>query len=132
MHLPYRSPYFRHFLDHILPSTTGLQQFQLAASAERILAEARAQRAYRTADVVRQIVAEVLPSSSGETSAAEQEILSGTDVCHDLRQLIEDLTDSAALSIDAAGEPVHTVEDLSQLFDVSTKTISRWRRQGLI
>ena len=132
MHLPYRSPYFRHFLEHILPSTTGLQQFQLASAAERVLAEARGQRAYRTADVLRQVGAEGLPSSSGETSAAEQEILSGTDVRHDLRQLIEDLTDSAALPIDAAGEPVHTVEDLSQLFEVSTKTISRWRRQGLI
>ncbi len=29
-------------------------------------------------------------------------------------------------------EPVHTVEDLSKNFNVSTKTISRWRRQGLV
>ena len=31
-----------------------------------------------------------------------------------------------------AGEPVHTVEDLSKMFNVSTKTISRWREQGLV
>ena len=46
--------------------------------------------------------------------------------------MIEDLSDAAALPTDAAGEQVHTVEDLSKLFDVSTKTISRWRQQGLI
>ena len=33
---------------------------------------------------------------------------------------------------DAAGERVLTVEELSKLFKVSTKTISRWRQQGLV
>jgi len=32
----------------------------------------------------------------------------------------------------AAGERVLTVEELSKLFKVSTKTISRWRQQGLV
>ena len=31
-----------------------------------------------------------------------------------------------------SGEPVLTVEELSKQFNVSTKTISRWRRQGLV
>ena len=31
-----------------------------------------------------------------------------------------------------AGERVLTVEELSEMFKVSTKTISRWRQQGLV
>ena len=33
---------------------------------------------------------------------------------------------------EAAGEQVLTVEELAKRFNVSTKTISRWRRQGLV
>ncbi len=33
---------------------------------------------------------------------------------------------------DLGGQPVLTVEELSDLLQVSTKTISRWRRQGLV
>ncbi len=35
-------------------------------------------------------------------------------------------------SAEEFGQPVHTVEDLSKMFNVSTKTISRWRQQGLV
>jgi RNA polymerase primary sigma factor/RNA polymerase sigma factor len=49
-----------------------------------------------------------------------------------LRLFVEDITDSMNLRLDEACEPVHTVEDLSKMFNVSTKTISRWRDQGLV
>jgi RNA polymerase primary sigma factor/RNA polymerase sigma factor len=45
---------------------------------------------------------------------------------------VEDVSDSADVSADEVGEPVHTVEELSELFHVSTKTIQRWRDQGLV
>jgi RNA polymerase primary sigma factor/RNA polymerase sigma factor len=34
--------------------------------------------------------------------------------------------------VEDVGEPVHTVDELSKMFNVSTKTISRWREQGLV
>ena len=58
--------------------------------------------------------------------------MSGTDAHHDLRLFVEDVSDSADVCAEEAGERVHTVEDLSKMFNVSTKTISRWRQQGLI
>ena len=58
--------------------------------------------------------------------------ISGPEANHDLRLFIEDLSDSANISVEEVREPVHTVEDLSKKFNVSTKTISRWRRQGLV
>src|SRR5438045_8126641 len=56
----------------------------------------------------------------------------GKDVAHDLRLFVEDVSDSANVKVEDAGEPVHTVEELSKMFNVSTKTISRWREQGLV
>jgi RNA polymerase primary sigma factor/RNA polymerase sigma factor len=56
----------------------------------------------------------------------------GVDLIHDLRLLVEDLSDSVDLPADAVGEQVLTVEDLARQFNVSTKTIARWREAGLV
>lgn len=56
----------------------------------------------------------------------------GVDLIHDLRLLVEDLSDSVDLPAEAVGEQVLTVEDLAKQFNVSTKTIARWREAGLV
>lgn len=56
----------------------------------------------------------------------------GLDLIHDLRLLVEDLSDSVDLPADAVGEQVLTVDDLAKQFNVSTKTIARWREAGLV
>jgi RNA polymerase primary sigma factor len=58
--------------------------------------------------------------------------ISARDLLHDLWLLVEELSDQANLQADAMGEPVFTVTDLARRFDVSTKTISRWRAIGLV
>ncbi len=58
--------------------------------------------------------------------------LTGKEATHDLRLFIEDLSDSADVRVEDAGERVLTVDELSKHFQVSTKTISRWRGQGLV
>ncbi len=58
--------------------------------------------------------------------------LSGEDARHDLLLLIEDLSDSADVRPDEMSEPVYTIDQLAEMFNVSTKTISRWRQQGLV
>lgn len=63
---------------------------------------------------------------------SEIEAIAGEDAIHDLHLLIEDLSESANIRAEETGEPVHTVDELSKMFNVSTKTISRWRRQGLV
>ena len=57
--------------------------------------------------------------------------VTGEDLLHDLRRFIEDLSDSANLIADAAPEPVLTLQDLSKRFNVSEKTVKRWRDRGL-
>jgi len=58
--------------------------------------------------------------------------ISTKDLRHDLLCFIEDLSEASNVAADDVSQPVHTVDDLSRMFNVSTKTISRWRRQGLV
>lgn len=58
--------------------------------------------------------------------------IDGATAVHDIRLLVEDLSASANLPVDQAGELVLTVEDLSKKYNVSTKTIDRWRKRGLV
>jgi RNA polymerase primary sigma factor/RNA polymerase sigma factor len=61
-----------------------------------------------------------------------QQTMPGDQVRHDLRLFVEDVSDSADISVNELVEPVHTVDELSKMFNVSTKTIQRWRDQGLV
>ncbi len=58
--------------------------------------------------------------------------ISGEEARHDLRLFVEDLSDAANLDAALVGQRVLTTEELSQMFNVSTKTISRWREHGLV
>jgi len=56
----------------------------------------------------------------------------GENLRHDLHRFIEDLSDAANVAAEEFGQPVLTVDDLTKQFNVSSKTISRWRQQGLV
>ena len=57
--------------------------------------------------------------------------IGGSDLVHDLGLFMEQLTDSAEVEAEAMPEKVLTVEDVSARFNVSTKTVDRWRKRGL-
>jgi RNA polymerase primary sigma factor len=59
-------------------------------------------------------------------------ILEGVEVQHDLRLFVEDLSKTVGQPVEQVGEPVLTVEALSRRYNVSTRTVTRWRRQGLV
>ncbi len=54
------------------------------------------------------------------------------EIHHDLRLLVEDLTETIGLTAGEIIEPVYTVRSLSDHLKVSSKTISRWRNNGLV
>ncbi len=60
------------------------------------------------------------------------ETQSGRKWIADLLLLIEDLSDASDLHADSVGQPVHTVDELCKMHNVSSKTVSRWRQQGLV
>jgi RNA polymerase primary sigma factor len=59
-------------------------------------------------------------------------VIAGQDAVHDLRCFVEDLSDSTDLEVAHVDEPVLTVDEISQRYNVSTKTVDRWRDRGLV
>lgn len=125
MHGDYRSPVLGQLRDQqarFAPYDKKLQQID---RAEKLLGEIDPGRVY-TYEYVCYRITDFRPTSFANAK------MKGEDLRHDLRLFIEDLSDSADLQADMAGERVLTVDELSKLFNVSTKTISRWRQQGLV
>jgi RNA polymerase sigma factor (sigma-70 family) len=61
----------------------------------------------------------------------DQELLTGIALQHDLGLLIEQVSNSLNLHAAALDEPVLDIEDVCERFNVTSKTIQRWRRKGL-
>jgi RNA polymerase primary sigma factor len=59
-------------------------------------------------------------------------VLDGDDVWHDLRMFVEDLSGTVGQKAEHAAEPVLTVDEVSRRYNVSTRTVTRWRRRGLV
>lgn len=57
--------------------------------------------------------------------------VSGLDLAHDVRCLIEDLSGSLNIAPEDLNETVLTVREISEKFNVSAKTVDRWRDRGL-
>jgi RNA polymerase primary sigma factor len=59
-------------------------------------------------------------------------VLDGGDVQHDLRLFVEDLSATVRQAVEHATEPVLTVAEVGRRYNVSIRTVTRWRRQGLV
>ena len=60
-------------------------------------------------------------------------VIGGADLQHDLGVMIAELAASLpAIPIEEVQEPVLTLEQMSEKLSVTTKTINRWRKRGLI
>jgi len=65
-------------------------------------------------------------------SGLEQDLLNGRDLLDDLQIFIAKLSGRLASPVAQEAEPVHTIEELAKRFNVSVKTINRWRKRGLL
>jgi RNA polymerase sigma factor (sigma-70 family) len=60
-------------------------------------------------------------------------LLSGPALVHDLGLILAELAGSLpAVPADTLAEPVRTLEEMSKDLNVTTKTINRWRKRGLV
>jgi RNA polymerase primary sigma factor len=103
------------------PAQTRVLQ---AASAENLLHEIDPAKAYPLEYVVFRITG-YHPRGLGA------DLLTGLALHHDLGLLIEQLSESLDLKTLDAGEPVLAIDDVAEKFNVSSKTLQRWRRRGL-
>ena len=62
----------------------------------------------------------------------EQPLIKGDELAEDLRIFISKLSGQVAQTVAEQNQKVYTIEELAAAFDVSTKTIHRWRKRDLI
>src|SRR5918994_4183245 len=124
MHIDYKSPLVREIRDRQRQDASREQLLQRIDAAERLIASVDVGETYQSNQVIEHLAADEV--------AGQARKIPGRDLVHDLRLLVEDLSDAAELPADAMGEQVFTVEELARQFNVSTKTISRWRELGLV
>jgi RNA polymerase sigma factor (sigma-70 family) len=125
MQREYKSPELRELRDQQIRFAPRPKKLQQVEAAERLIAEIDSEKTYPYEYVYFRITG-YRPSESVTSKFL------GEDLLHDLRLFVEDLSDSADMAADNIGEQVLTVEELAKQFNVSTKTISRWRELGLV
>ena len=125
MHQDYKSPLLLWLRDRQQQQLTRESALSQINAAEQLIGQIDKETNYPAGEVLPHIAGEPLPQAGNRR-------IPGGDLVHDLRLFVEDLSDSADLSADAVGEQVFTVEQLAKQFNVSTKTISRWRALGLV
>lgn len=125
MHSRYRSPILQQLRDQQVRFAPREKKIEQVNKADRLMLEIQADRTY-TYEYLCYRITDYRPDSSPKFT------VSGADAKHDLRLFVEDVSDAADVAVEEVGEPVRTVDDLAKMFNVSTKTISRWRQQGLV
>ncbi len=59
-------------------------------------------------------------------------LIHGEDLLADLRLFVTQLSSRDVQRVNELGEKVFTIEDLADYLNVSTKTVNRWRKRGLV
>ncbi|MEX2188631.1 MAG: sigma-70 family RNA polymerase sigma factor [Pirellulales bacterium] len=121
----YLIPQMRELRDQQVRCASPMAQIEQSQRAEKLLAELEPTLTYAFGYLFERIIGH-RPESAANVK------VSGEDARHDLRLFVEDVSDAADVDAALAGQRVLTTEELSHMFNVSTKTISRWREHGLV
>jgi RNA polymerase primary sigma factor/RNA polymerase sigma factor len=125
MQRDYMTPSIRDLRDQQIRFAPRPKKLQQVEAAERLISEIDPHKTYPYEYVCFRITG-YRPEGTGQVK------IQGENLLHDLRLFVEDISDSADMTADNIGEQVLTVEELAKQFNVSTKTISRWRELGLV
>lgn len=124
--MPFRHEALKELTDQqvrFAPASVRLEQLR---RAEKLLAEVDRERGYPY-----QFVCFRITEYRPETYAGL--VIPGGDLIHDLGLFISQVARSMpALPIADVDEPVLTLEEFSRKLNVTTKTVNRWRKRGLI
>jgi RNA polymerase primary sigma factor len=121
----YNSPVMRELCDQQIRFAPTDQRLQQVEVAERLISEIDPQKIY-TYEYICFRITGYRPEASARTQ------ITGANLLHDLHLFVEDLSDATEQKVENIGEQVLTVEELAKQFNVSTKTIARWRELGLV
>ncbi|MBT5126567.1 MAG: RNA polymerase subunit sigma-70, partial [Planctomycetaceae bacterium] len=128
MNSSYMSPLLRNLCAQQLAAATREQLIAGADRSEKLISELPPNEMMAFGRISQKITG--CADSFDSTNLNEQ--LNGAILQHDLRLIVEDFTDAADINSDEVIEPVYTVKTLGTHLQVSSKTISRWRNNGLV
>jgi RNA polymerase sigma factor (sigma-70 family) len=122
----FKNPALKQLTDQQVRFAPPARRLDQLAHAEKLLAEIDPARQYPYQYICYRVT-DFRPDSYPEL------LIDGRDLEHDLCQMIEALSRSTpAVPVEQMAEPVMTLEEMSKRFNVSTKTITRWRDRGLV
>jgi len=121
----FKTPALRELTDQQVRFAPVVRRTEQLAKAEKLLADADPAKVYPY-----QFVCFRLTDFRPDSHPAL--LIPGTDLKHDLALFIKKVERSLPpLPIELAAEPMLTLDEVSRQFNVSTKTVSRWRLLGL-
>lgn len=122
----FKTPALQELMDQQVRFAPPGRRLEQVQRAQQLLAEVEPDRCYPYQFVCFRIT-DYRPDSYADL------LIAGRDLQHDLGQLITQLARSLPpVPVESVPEPMLTLEQISKQFNVSTKTISRWRRHGLV
>lgn len=122
----FKTPALEELADHNVRFVPAPRRMQHVSRAERLLTEIKDEKEYPYQYICYRI-------TEYRSDAYPELVVSGQDLRQDLGALIARLAGSMpAVPIEAMGEQVLTLEEISKKLNVTTKTINRWRKRGLI
>jgi RNA polymerase primary sigma factor len=122
----YRNPALKQLVDQQVRFVPPPRRLEQLRRAERLLAEILCDKEYPYQYVCYRV-------TDYRPEAYPDMVIGGEDLQHDLGLMIAELADSLpAIPIEEVPEPVLTLEQLSEKLNVTTKTLNRWRKRGLI
>jgi RNA polymerase primary sigma factor/RNA polymerase sigma factor len=125
MHADYRNPILRQLRDQQVRFAPREKRMEQIDRCEDLLREIDPRRTY-TYEYLCHRITDYRPDSFPNSR------IEGNIAAHDLRLFVEDLSESAEVPAESVGQRVLTMDELSCILNVSVKTISRWRQQGLV
>ena len=114
MHIDYLNPAIRQLRDQQVRFAPREKKVEQVSQAEKLLRELDPKRTY-TYEYLCFRITNYRPESYPDLK------LSGLEAGHDLRLFVEDVSESASIPAENAGERVVTVDSLAKEFNVSTE-----------
>lgn len=121
----YRNPLFRQLRDELVTTTPPEQRFERTRRAENLLGDLDPSKRYPY-QYFHSLIADKRPSCQQNASVSVE------DARHDICRLVEDVSKSINIPVESVDERVLTTDELSKMFNVTPKTVSRWRERGLV
>ncbi|MEO8494517.1 MAG: sigma-70 family RNA polymerase sigma factor [Planctomycetota bacterium] len=109
----------------ILAVSNSAARLDCSRRAEQLLSQIDANKTYKVGAIAEAVLG--IQNSGSTTPTA-----SGGDIRRELMLLIDEISAATITPIESVSEPVLTVDEVARRWNVSAKTISRWRNRGLI